>query len=158
MCSKFALLLTTSFLGQRAVRVKALQLALRTISAALTPPTHALNGVLGLRGRTASQIELSSHTNRSAKQGLVCIHVSDDHRTVVLFVTSVCAPIRPTQLVIQFVDLLQRGIADAKLSQVVLASVSSYIKSNRPAKGSLTALQSLAVYSSTLGSCDLSLF
>ncbi len=66
--SKFALLLTTGFLGQRTVRVKALQLALRTISAALVPPTHAFDSVLG---RTASQIELSSHTNCSAKQGLV---------------------------------------------------------------------------------------
>ena len=59
------------FLGQRTVRVKALQLALRTLSAASVPPTHAFDGVLGLAGRTASQIELSSHTNCSAKQGLV---------------------------------------------------------------------------------------
>ncbi len=64
-------LLTTGFLGQRTVRVKALQLALRTISAALVPPIHAFDGLLGLPGRTASQIELSSHTNCSAKQGLV---------------------------------------------------------------------------------------
>ncbi len=59
------------FLGQRTVRVKALQLALRTLSAALVPPTHAFDRVLGLPDRTASQIELSSHTNCSAKQGLV---------------------------------------------------------------------------------------
>jgi len=44
---------------------------LRTISAALVPPIHAFDGLLGLPGRTASQIELSSHTNCSAKQGLV---------------------------------------------------------------------------------------
>ncbi len=59
------------FLSQRKVRVKALQLALRTFSAALVPPTYAFDGVLGLAGRTASQIELSSHTNCSAKQGLL---------------------------------------------------------------------------------------
>ena len=63
--------LLTGFLGQRTVRVKALQLALRTISAALVSPAHAFDGLLGLPGRTASQIELSSHTNCSAKQGLV---------------------------------------------------------------------------------------
>jgi len=61
----------TDCLGQRTVRVKALQLALRTLSAALVPPTHAFDGVLDLAGRTASQIEMSSHTNCSAKQGLV---------------------------------------------------------------------------------------
>ena len=70
-CAANLPLLTTGFLGQRTVRVKALQLALRTISAALVPPTHAFDGSLGLPGRTASQIELSSHTNCSAKQGLV---------------------------------------------------------------------------------------
>ena len=59
------------FLGQRTVRVKALQLALRTFSAALVPPTHAFDGVLGLADRTANMIELSSHTSCSAKQGLV---------------------------------------------------------------------------------------
>ena len=48
-----------------------LQLALRTMSAALVPPIHAFDGLLRLPGRTASQIELSSHTNCSAKQGLV---------------------------------------------------------------------------------------
>ncbi len=63
--SKLALLLTTDFLGQRTVRVKALQLARRTISAALIPPAHTFDGVLGLTCRTASQVELSSHTNRS---------------------------------------------------------------------------------------------
>ncbi len=46
--------------------VKAVQLALR-LSAALVPPKHALDGVLRLAGRTPSQIELSSHTNCSAK-------------------------------------------------------------------------------------------
>jgi len=56
-------MLTTDFLGQRTVRVKALQLTLRTLSAALVAPTHAFDVVLGLAGRTASQIELSSHTN-----------------------------------------------------------------------------------------------
>jgi hypothetical protein len=67
------LLLTIGFLGQCTVRVKALQLALRTTSAALVPRTHAFDGVLGLPGRTAKQIALSSswHTNCSAKQGLV---------------------------------------------------------------------------------------
>jgi len=69
--SKLGPLLTTDFLGQRTVRVKALQLALRTISAATVPPTHAFDGVLGLPDRTASQVELSSHTNCCAKQGLV---------------------------------------------------------------------------------------
>ncbi len=68
---QLSLLLTTDFLGQRTVRVKALQLALRTLSAASVPPTHAFDGVLLLAGRTASQIELSSHTNCSAKQALV---------------------------------------------------------------------------------------
>jgi len=62
-------LLTTGFLGQRTVRVKALQLALRTMSAALVPPIHAFDGLLGLLGRTARQIELSSHTNCSARTG-----------------------------------------------------------------------------------------
>ncbi len=71
LCRKIALLLTTVFLGQRTVRLQALQLALRTMSAALVPPTHAFDGVLGPPGRTASQIELSSHTNCSAKHGLV---------------------------------------------------------------------------------------
>ncbi len=65
------LLLTTDFLGQRTVRVKAQQPALLTLSAASVPNTHAFDGVLGLAGRTASQIELSSHTNSSAKQALV---------------------------------------------------------------------------------------
>ena len=73
LCRKIALLLTTVFLGQRTVRLQALQLALRTMSAALVPPTHAFDGLLGLPGRTASQIELSSHTNCSAKQGLVLV-------------------------------------------------------------------------------------
>ena len=66
-----AFLLTADFLGQRTVRVKALQLALRRLVAALVPPTHAFDGVLGLAGCTASQIELSLYTNCSAKQGLV---------------------------------------------------------------------------------------
>ncbi len=71
LCSNLAPLLTTNFLGQRTVRVKALQLALQTISAALVPPTHMYNGVLGLPGRTASHIELSLHMNRSAEHGLL---------------------------------------------------------------------------------------
>ncbi len=41
-----------------------LQLALQKISAALIPPAHAFDGVPP--GRTASQIELSLHTNYSA--------------------------------------------------------------------------------------------
>ncbi|KAA6421309.1 MAG: hypothetical protein FRX49_08795 [Trebouxia sp. A1-2] len=39
------------------------QLALRTLSAALVPPTHMFDGVLGLPDRTASQVELLSHTD-----------------------------------------------------------------------------------------------
>ena len=54
------------------------------ISAALLPPTHAFDGVLGLPSRTASQIELSSHTNCSAKQGLVWIQTFDDHCILLL--------------------------------------------------------------------------
>jgi hypothetical protein len=50
---------------------KALQLALWTISAALLPPTHAYDGVLDLPGRTASQMDLSSHMNCPAEQTLV---------------------------------------------------------------------------------------
>ena len=49
------------FLGQRTVRVKALQQALRTSS----PPvsfTSEYNGLLGLPERTASQVDLSSPT------------------------------------------------------------------------------------------------
>ncbi len=71
--SKLALLLTTGFLGQRILRVKALQLALRAISTAPVPPTHAFDGVLECTrlSLTASQIELSSHSNCSAKPGLV---------------------------------------------------------------------------------------
>ena len=69
--SELALLLTTDFLGQRTVRVKALQIARRTISAALIALAHKFDGKLGLSGRTASQVELSSHTDRSAKQGPV---------------------------------------------------------------------------------------
>ena len=69
--SELALLLTTDFLGQRTVRVKALQIARRTVSAALIAPAHKFDGVLGLSDRTASQVELSSHTDRSAKQGPV---------------------------------------------------------------------------------------
>ena len=64
-------LLKTDFLGQRTDRVKVLQLARRTIFAALIPPAHTFDGVSGLSGRTARQVELSSHTNRAAKQGLV---------------------------------------------------------------------------------------
>ncbi len=71
LCSELDLLLTTDFLGQRAVRVKALQLALWTMSAALVPPTYTFDGVLNLPGRIASQVELSPHTKCSAEQGLV---------------------------------------------------------------------------------------
>ena len=38
----------TDFLGRRTVRVKALQLALRTLSAAVVPPTHAFDGELAV--------------------------------------------------------------------------------------------------------------
>ena len=37
---------------------------LRTISAALVPPIHAFDGLLGLAGRTASQIELPLYSGR----------------------------------------------------------------------------------------------
>ena len=69
LCSKVGTLLTVGFLGQSTVRVNALQLALQTISGATVPSTHAYDSVLGLPGRTASQVTLSSHT--SAGQALL---------------------------------------------------------------------------------------
>ena len=45
-------------LGPRTVRVLALQLVLWTVCAGLVPPIHDFDGVLGLTGRTASQVEL----------------------------------------------------------------------------------------------------
>ena len=80
--SKTALLLTTDFPSQRTVRVKALQLVLQTFSAALIPPTHAFDGVLGLAGRTASQIELSSYTNCSASKDWFWTKIFDEHLDV----------------------------------------------------------------------------
>ncbi len=50
------------FLGQRTVRVKALQQALWTRSSPPVSATRAYNGLLGLRERTASQVDLSSPT------------------------------------------------------------------------------------------------
>ena len=75
---KLALVLTTDFLGQHTVKGKALQLVLRTLSAALVPLTHAFDGELDLAGRTASQTDAVVATVLLGKDWFGCsLHHAD---------------------------------------------------------------------------------